>query len=75
MKRKLKIKADKEKFDEIKNLTHILNICLPDIVQNDIEMSLEELDEFLDTYNEKIAELDNLIFGIYDSILDKNTKT
>lgn len=54
----IKIKANEELFNEIKDVTYELHTYLPTIIQNDMEISEDEFEEYVEKYNEMMDELE-----------------
>ena len=54
----IKIKANEELFNEIKDVTYRLHIYLSTIIQNDMEISEDEFEEYVEKYNEMMDELE-----------------
>ena len=67
-----KIKANEKLFDEIKELTRRMNLNLPSIIQNDMEISKERYNEFFDEYEKCINYLDDWMIKIKDHIKSTN---
>lgn len=59
-----KVKANKELFDGIKESLRRMNVSLPSIVQNDMEISQEQYIEFFEIYEKYINQLDDWMIKV-----------
>ena len=64
----MKIKGDETLFNEIQQLTKRMNLNLPSIVQNDMEISKERCNEFFDEYEKYINKLDDWMVKVKNHI-------
>ena len=57
----IKIRANEELFNKIKYITEGLNSFLPAIVQNDMEVTEDEIEEFTEKYTKMMDELEKVM--------------
>ena len=61
---KYKIIANEELFNKIKSITKEMNLILPSIVQNDMEISHNDYLDFFDKYEKYINKLDDWMIEV-----------
>jgi len=65
---KYKIEANEELFNKIKSITKEMNLFLPTIIQNDMEISQDEYIDFFDNYEKYINKLDDWMIEVKHQI-------
>lgn len=60
----IKIKADEKLFNEVKDILYSMDIFLPNIVQNNMEITEEEYFSYLEEYEKFINKLDDWLIKI-----------
>jgi len=64
-----KIKADEKLFDDIKEILRQMELFLPTIIQNDMEITQDEYIEFFDRYEKYINKLDDWMIEVKHHII------
>ena len=64
-----KIKADEKLFDDIKEILRQMELFLPTIVQNDMEITQDEYIDFFDNYEKYINKLDDWMIEVKNCII------
>jgi len=65
-----KIKADEKLFNEIKEILRQMEIFLPTIFQNDMEITQDEYIDFFDNYEKYINKLDDWMIEVKNCIIE-----
>jgi len=63
-----KIKADEKLFDDIKEILRQMELFLPTIIQNDVEITQDEYIDFFDNYEKYINKLDDWMIEVKHQI-------
>jgi len=63
-----KIKADEKLFDDIKEILRQMELFLPTIIQNDMEITQDEYIDFFDNYEKYINKLDDWMIEVKHQI-------